>query len=217
MILFIDIETTGLPRHGRPIAEQPHLLQFAALLVGEGDGVERATVRMLVRPDGWTVPEEATAINGIDTALATAAGLPLAVVLATYTNLRSICTRVAAHNVSFDASQMKLEIDRMRVQPSHPGPATKDYICTMKMAAPVVNLPPTDRMLARGMTGPKSPKLEEAYRFLFGEEIHGAHDALVDVRACARIYYEILRRREEGRAAALMGDTATLINDEVPF
>ena len=26
----------------------------------------------------------------------------------------------------------------------------------------------------------------------FGEEISGAHDALVDTRACARVYYHLL-------------------------
>jgi DNA polymerase-3 subunit epsilon len=43
-------------------------------------------------------------------------------------------------------------------------------------------------MKAAGRKGPKSPKLSEAYRHFLGEDLIGAHDALVDVRACRRIY-----------------------------
>jgi len=43
----------------------------------------------------------------------------------------------------------------------------------------------------------KWPKLAEAYRHLFNEEIKDAHDALADVRACARIYFELRHTQSE--------------------
>ena len=42
----------------------------------------------------------------------------------------------------------------------------------------------------------KWPKLEEAYMHFFGEELIGAHDALTDVMACKRIYFEGLNNRQ---------------------
>ena len=61
----------------------------------------------------------------------------------------------------------------------------------MTSAAPIVNLPPTDRMRAAGRTGPKSPKLSECVQHFFSEEMIGAHDAMVDVRACARVFFHL--------------------------
>jgi DNA polymerase-3 subunit epsilon len=47
-------------------------------------------------------------------------------------------------------------------------------------------------MAAAGMGGFKDPKLSEAYQFMFGEELVGAHDAFVDTEACARVYFWLL-------------------------
>jgi DNA polymerase III epsilon subunit-like protein len=41
----------------------------------------------------------------------------------------------------------------------------------------------------------KWPKLSECIDFLFAERLEGAHDALVDARACSRIYFELQRRK----------------------
>jgi DNA polymerase-3 subunit epsilon len=65
----------------------------------------------------------------------------------------------------------------------------KPSFCTCNAAKPIVNLPPTERMLAVGFTGPKPPKLEECIKHFFDEQLPGAHDALVDARAAARIYF----------------------------
>jgi len=38
----------------------------------------------------------------------------------------------------------------------------------------------------------KWPKLIESYQFLFNESFDGAHDALADVRACARVHRHLI-------------------------
>lgn len=49
----------------------------------------------------------------------------------------------------------------------------------------------------------KWPTLQELHTFLFGVGFEGAHDALVDVRACAKCYWEIQRRKNaDPRVAA---------------
>jgi len=40
----------------------------------------------------------------------------------------------------------------------------------------------------------KFPTLEELHTVLFGENFQGAHDALADVRATAKCFFELLRR-----------------------
>jgi DNA polymerase III epsilon subunit-like protein len=45
----------------------------------------------------------------------------------------------------------------------------------------------------QGSRGNKWPKLEELHQKLFGEGFEGAHDALVDVQACARCFFELKR------------------------
>ena len=41
----------------------------------------------------------------------------------------------------------------------------------------------------------KWPKLTELHEFLFGESFTGAHDALTDVKATARCFWELYKRR----------------------
>ena len=95
-----------------------------------------------------------------------------------------------AHNESFDRRILRIAMTR--------GLFARDFIeaiearasyCTCTKALPILNLPPTDKMLAAGFTRAKPPKLEECMRHFFNEDLPGAHDAMVDVRACARIYY----------------------------
>jgi DNA polymerase-3 subunit epsilon len=66
--------------------------------------------------------------------------------------------------------------------------------CTQALSSPLLNLPPSERMRAAGFSKPKPPKLSESYQFFFNEELVGAHDALVDARACARVYLELVKR-----------------------
>ena len=60
----------------------------------------------------------------------------------------------------------------------------KSLFCTMKSSTNLCRLP--------GRYGNfKWPKLTELYKFLFNEEMEGAHDAMVDVRATRKCYYRL--------------------------
>ncbi|MFX5999014.1 hypothetical protein ABTF05_21775, partial [Acinetobacter baumannii] len=43
--------------------------------------------------------------------------------------------------------------------------------CTCQEAKNIVNLPPSEKMAARGMKTPKPPNLSEAYKFFTGQEL----------------------------------------------
>jgi DNA polymerase-3 subunit epsilon len=67
----------------------------------------------------------------------------------------------------------------------------------MRMAQPIVKLPPTERMVAAGIGGYKSPRLEEAYLHFFAKEMENAHDALADVLARKDIYFAMQELADE--------------------
>ena len=92
---------------------------------------------------------------------------------------------LVAHNVQFDAKTIMAEYIRQTghwLQPLF----RLDKICTMMKSTKYCNLP--------GRYGnPKWPKLGELYFKLFGEELTDLHDAMADVHACAKCFFELKR------------------------
>lgn len=195
MILFYDTETTGLPDRFAPLnsERQPRCVQLAALLT-DNEGNEQSCINLIVHPDGWTIPAEAASVHGITTEKAKAMGIREAVVAAAFYDLSRKADLVVAHNEKFDRQIINIMFERLGRGWKLDSPAFD----TMEEAAPIVNLPPTPRMIAAGINKPKAPKLEECIQHFFGEKLEGAHDALVDVRACARLFFHL---RAEGAAA----------------
>lgn len=178
-ILCYDTETTG-------VVDPIHLVELGAVLIDEA-GTERASVSLIVRPDGWTIPEAAARVHGITNDVALRLGVPLVVAIAALTNLWAVATVRVAHNLEYDDRVVDAALTRLG-RPSQvrrpPG------VCTKELAAPVLNLPPTERMIAAGYGNkPKSPSLKECVKHFFDEDqVIGAHGALADARACARVY-----------------------------
>lgn len=180
-----DTETDGFK-------EPIHIVQLGASLVDSETGIEVAYFSLIVRPDGFEIPEEATRVHGITTELATRAGVPLVVAVSALTNLWAVADVRVAHNAEFDERVMThafAQLGRPSTLARPPGH------CSKKTAAPILRLPPTERMIQYGRGHQhKEPSLAECWRFFFNEELSGAHDALVDARACARVYLECQRR-----------------------
>jgi DNA polymerase-3 subunit epsilon len=189
--LIWDCETTGLvnerelPSH----TSQPHLVQLAAVLLDEETGAEVQAISLIVKPEGYVIPDAAAAVHKITTLRALEVGLSLIVVLAAWNALAKVAQHHVAHNAAFDLRVLQAAFHRA----SRPFPPV-DPRCTKQLASPVLNLPPTPRMLAAGFNKSKDPTLTECMRFFFDEDLAGAHDALVDTRACGRVYLELARR-----------------------
>ena len=198
MILFFDTETTGLPdyRSNPSDACQPHLVQIACILT-EDNGLERASVNLIVNP-GVPIPSGASSVHGISSELAERAGMSSATAIAMWDRLASRADLVVAHNIKFDWALIETAWHRAgKGSAFYAAHARRSMFCTLEAASPIVNLPPTARMVAAGFNKPKPPKLSECISHFFGEELIGAHDALVDVRACARIYFHLLTLERE--------------------
>lgn len=188
MILFFDTETTGFLDDRLPLDHeaQPHIVQLAAQLCEE-DGEPVAGFCFIVSP-GVPIPERAAAVHGITDEKAVRFGVSAEFALSSFTHLYQRADLVCAHNVKFDKGVMEVAIAR------HYGrtmPLRKPLFCTMEAASPIIKLPPTDRMRAAGFDKPKPPKLEECIRHFFNEDLDGAHDAMVDLAACRRVYFHL--------------------------
>lgn len=146
---------------------------------------------LVALPEDATCSPEALATHGITPELTRRYGVTP---LQAMSLLRYACVRaelVVAHNLQFDKQLVNFTTQRASILP---GPLDNAWtFCTLEATTPLLRIPPTESMIKWGHGDKfKSPKLEEAYRHFFGEEISGAHDALVDTRACARVYYHLL-------------------------
>ena len=166
------------------------------MILADDASNEIQSVELIVRPEGYEIPKQASDVHKITTEKAIAVGLPLMSVLSVFCQMRAVADEMIAYNLPFDELLMAAAISRSGRKPSHPGP--KKRTCAMHLATPIVNLPPTPRMIAAGFGDkPKTPNLTEAHQFFFGKAFEGAHGALSDCRATLRVYYEILRRQSE--------------------
>lgn len=199
MILVFDTETTGFYRSSLPPEHpsQPHIVQLAALLCDE-DGRDIANFSFIVDP-GVEIPERASAIHGITREMTTQFGTSASAALSFFVHLYQRADIVIAHNIKFDKEVIEVELFRYYGKPMS---LAKLMFCTMEAATPIINMPPTERMKAAGFNKPKAPKLSECIKHFFGEELDGAHDAMVDVIACKRIYFHMkgLSNGKEGEA-----------------
>jgi DNA polymerase-3 subunit epsilon len=59
------------------------------------------------------------------------------------------------------------------------------------MATPILNLPPTAKMLAANFTGPKKANLGEALLYFTGRELVDAHSARADTIGCRDVFFAI--------------------------
>ena len=192
LALFYDTETTGLPDFKAPseAPQQPHIVQLAALMVDLDTRETIQSMDVIIRPDGWDIPEEVAAVHGITTEHAADVGIPEGLALGMFMELWTGRPRVA-HNQQFDARIIRIGL--MRHAEANladiwkEGPAE----CTAIMSTPICQIPPTAKMVKTGFNKFKTPNLGEAYRHFTGNELQNAHSAMADVMACRDVYFAI--------------------------
>lgn len=190
MYLFLDTETTGVPRNasGPPAAvrQWPRLVQIAWVAYGE-PGNCLATEAHLVYPANFAIPAAAARIHGISTARAMSDGKPLGWVMERFLRAVGEHGRVlVGHNVAFDRNVVAAEMYRLGYPKNtvEKGFCATRHLCLMTTTAAFCRLP--------GRFGkPKYPTLAELHRRLFGEEPRGCHNALADVEASARCFFRL--------------------------
>ena len=185
MYLFFDTETTGLPRNYKaPVTDLnnwPRLVQLAFLFY-DTDGNIISGGDFIIKPDGFTIPKDASRIHGISTERALEEGVPVSVVLEQFDSLISQTNYLVAHNISFDEKIIGAEFLRMGMKNSI---ASKKKICTMNNT--------TNFCAIHGPYGYKWPKLSELHYKLFKKDFEEAHNAAVDIEITAKCFWELRR------------------------
>ncbi len=186
-LLFFDCETTGLPRiryFAPEVAEEwPRLVQIAWARYDFRGNPEDARCH-IVKPEGFRIPEEATAIHGITDARARRTGRDLGEVLDEFlAEAERPGTTLVAHNFDYDRGVIGGELVRTRKSLQF---LELPAICTMKGTTELCGL------TRPGGYGYKWPTLEELHRYCFGCSYDGAHDASNDIGACARAFFKLL-------------------------
>ena len=189
-VLFFDTETTGLARNKLPHThpKQPMPVQLGMKL-DSSDRVERAALNFCIKTAGWTVEPKAAEITGIDNAVADAYGCHLTTAVDMFLDLITHAKIVVAHNIAFDVVIMRraTKVYSEMVDIEYVDPFTdKLLVCTMHNSTNLVKATPMRNKQW------KWPKLSECIEHFFDETMTGAHDALADVRNCARVYYHLI-------------------------
>ncbi|MDR2131492.1 MAG: 3'-5' exonuclease [Odoribacteraceae bacterium] len=186
MYLFFDTETTGLPKSWKaPVTDLdnwPRLVQLAFLVYDE-KGNKLSGGDFIIKPEGFTIPREASNVHGITTERAMQEGQSLALVLQQFDALIRSASYLVAHNIAFDEKIVGAELLRNGMSNTLAG---KKKLCTMEST--------TDFCAIKGPYGNKWPKLSELYYKLFYSGFTEAHNASADIQATARCFWELKQR-----------------------
>lgn len=183
-IIFLDTETTNLPdfnlRARDPL--QPHLVSLAMVVREHGSRDPHFVYNQIIRPDGWIIPPESSAIHGITTERASLEGAPERDAVEAFVKEMRQPALLVCHNVKFDKFIMRIAARRYDLITDADDAWWKAYptFCTMRHM--------TDHCKLPGRYGYKWPTLQEAQVHAFGSADEKAHDALADVKACARLF-----------------------------
>lgn len=187
-VLIFDTESTGLPVEDKDPFHYPEywprLVQLAWILTDEEQVLDEQS--FIILPEGFSIPRSASDIHGITTDRAKEEGVPLKDILTLFSEVLGKADVIVGHNISFDRSVVTSEYARAKLNAPILG---LPYHCTMKTTADVCKLPSPVR--GRGF---KWPTLTELHTHLFNESFDDAHDALADVRACSRCYFELKKQ-----------------------
>ena len=179
-IFIFDTETTGLPEWNKPSGDvsQPHIVELAGLLVDENTREVVKTMSLIVKPDGWVIPQVVIDIHGITNDHAEEVGISEKDALEQFLKMWSGHRRIA-HGTTSDNRIIRIAAKRYRQDAVEPWKAGA-YHCTGQMAKK-----------AMGIKGRRIPKLSEAYAHFFGKEPETSHRAMADARSCMAIYFAI--------------------------
>ena len=192
MYLFFDTETTGICNFKAPHTDpsQPHIVQLAAMLVDPVGNV-RGSMNAIIDPH-VEIPEAAANVHGLTTEIVQRYGIrPLDALRMFYTFMKR-ADLLVAHNINFDRKLLRTTFHRLGAHEQLAAFERCRTFCTMEAMTPVCRLP--------GHRGYKWPKLAEAYRHLFDEELEGAHDAMIDVMGCKDVFFAYKAMEVHGEA-----------------
>lgn len=196
MILALKADTSGLPLYNKPSddAGQPHIVSLAMILINPATRDIDDAFHEIIKPDGWSIPAQATNIHRIDMERALRDGISEGDAIQAYRLFQSRAHRQLGWTAHFDRRIMRIGMFRASMP--------RDQIETIENRTPLIEvmhactaickLPPSDKMMAMGRKAFKQPTLIEAVRVMLGAEMPVERDAMTDLNATMQLYWKTL-------------------------
>lgn len=192
--LFIDTETTGLPLNDKAaytnLDNWPYLVQVALIIEDDNYGI-LAKRNIILKPDGYSIPESSARIHGISNTKAVKEGEDRKQVICFLDTVLYNSDIIIGHNILFDLNVVKAEIIRVKgIENALFVKKEPNIMDTMKMGTNVCKIPNL-YFYSRQDQPYKYPKLDELYYKLFHKHFDDQHDAMSDIQATYDCYYEL--------------------------
>lgn len=186
MYLFFGTKATGIPKYwNNPLTDifnWPRMVRIAWILY-DSNANEISRKDYTIKPQGFTIPIEASNIHGITTQKAISNGVDLKIVLIELQKLINQSVYLIAHDINFDEKIIGAEFLRNNISNLIP---LKGRISTMDSI--------TRFHTQRGNYLYKSPKLSELYKELFATSFEETHNACIDLNVTAKCFWELKKR-----------------------
>lgn len=188
--LFFNTECNGLPQNNNaPFSDTnnwPRLIQLAWILTDEqGNTIKHQNY--IIHPKDFLINSKVTELTGISTERAQREGVNLNAALTEFmTDLVSV-EKIISHNVDFNCNIVGCEL--YRIEAAYNLFMNYPRICTMRSSTNYCAIPSKTRY-----GGYKWPKLEELYRKLFDRSFSINQDALADVEAIKKCFFELKKK-----------------------
>lgn len=183
-----DTETSGLPYRERGSNydytnldhfNSSRLLSISWLLLNDVNEIVKKKT-YYIKPDNFEISEASINIHGLTKEYLNENGITIHEVLLI---LNSLFTKyninlLIAHNINFDINILKSELFRYQYNITLDIIENINTFCTMLSSQIKMNVY-------------KWPKLAEAYRYFYNEDITNAHDAEYDTLYCYRVYLKL--------------------------
>lgn len=175
--LVLDTETSGLFDFSKPADAdgQPRLASVSMILTTP-DLRLMSEYNRLIKPDGWTLSDEAAAINGLTAERLEKEGVPVREVLTEYVKLIDEGYIIIAYNAQYDTKVMRGELRRAGMDDRF---AATPNVCVMRPLMKICGMRSANNR-------PRWPKLEEALQY-FKLPLPDKHTAAGDARGALDI------------------------------
>lgn len=183
--LVFDTETSGFHDNRLPAShpQQGRILQIACILF-DNEFKPINSFYSLVKPSGnYNIHSGAQDAHGISKDIVEKYGIESQHMLHIFESFYKAADMRVAHNLKFDASMIDNECATFDDNKNTFDWLSSSHVCTMQEMTDICKLP-------GGKFGSKYkwPKLQEAYKEIYGSQFDDAHDALADVTATGKIF-----------------------------
>lgn len=176
LVLSFDTESNGLPQYGKQNPadgpDQPRIVGLAAGLFDDSIDNQIDGIDCIIKPDGWTIGEDTTAIHGLTNEICEERGFPIAGVLNQINELMDLADVIVGHNITHDLKMLRGELRRAGLPDRY---SEEDTCCTMR-----------GFQKARGG---KLKKLGVVFEEVVGVPPENEHLAQADMMMAAHIFF----------------------------